>query len=337
MKILIIGPSWVGDAVISQSLLKVIHSKRSEAKIDVLSPEWTTRVFARMDEVSEIITLPFTHGQIKLKQRSVFGKTLISRHYDQIIVLPNSLKSALIPYFSKAPIRTGWRGEMRYFLINDLRVLDKTAFPRMVDRFVALALEKDSGLPSEIPLPSLRIEQENLTQLRKKHFIRMDTPIICLCPGAEFGPAKRWPARNFAQVAKTYLKKEWQVVLLGSKNDVAVGEEITESVNKNLDFFNLIGKTKLEDTIDLLASSQLVLTNDSGLMHIAASVQVPLLALYGPTSPDFTPPLSSKAKIIRKAEGYTKIRKGGLEGGYDQSLIDIKPPEVMETLLESEP
>jgi len=225
---------------------------------------------------------------------------------------------------------------MRYFLINDLRVLDKKAYPRMVDRFVALALDKGSSLPSDIPLPELRVDEENLLQLIKKYSIKIDTPLICLCPGAEFGPAKRWPASNFAQVANAYLKKDWQVILLGSENDVSVGKEITESVNKNLNFFNLIGKTKLEDVVDLLASSQLVLTNDSGLMHIAASVQVPLLALFGPTSPNFTPPLSPKAKIIRKAKGYTKIRQGSLEGGYHQSLIDIKPPEVLEALLESE-
>ena len=144
MKILIVGPSWVGDSVISQSLIKVILSKSKEAKIDVLSPEWTGNIFKRMDEVSETINLPFSHGEMKLKERADLGKTLRVKNYDQAIVLPNSLKSSLVPYFGEIPIRTGWRGEMRFFLINDMRILDKKISPRMIDRFVALAFKTKS-------------------------------------------------------------------------------------------------------------------------------------------------------------------------------------------------
>jgi heptosyltransferase-2 len=193
MKILIIGPSWVGDSVISQSLIKVILSKSKEAKIDVLSPEWTRNIFERMDEISETITLPFSHGEMKIKERMDLGKTLKEKNYDQAIVLPNSFKSSLVPYFGEIPIRTGRRGEMRYFLINDMRILDKKIFPRMVDRFVALAFKKNENLPSSIPYPSLKVEEENLDLLRVNFGIDSILPLICLCPGAEFGPAKRWP------------------------------------------------------------------------------------------------------------------------------------------------
>ena len=158
MKILIVGPSWVGDSVISQSLFKEILLKSKEAEIDVLSPEWARNIFSRMDEVSKTIKLPFSHGEIKLKERVDLGKKLKRKNYDQAIVLPNSLKSALGPYFSEIPIRTGWRGEMRYFLLNDMRILDKNIFPRMVDRFVALALKKDEDLPLSIPHPSLKTD-----------------------------------------------------------------------------------------------------------------------------------------------------------------------------------
>ena len=223
MKILIVGPSWVGDSVISQSLIKVILSKSKEAKIDVLSPEWTRNIFNRMDEVSETITLPFSHGEMKIKERVDLGKTLKEKNYDQAIVLPNSLKSSLIPYFSEIPIRTGWRGEMRYFLINDMRILDENIFPRMVDRFVALAFKKNASLPSSIPYPSLRIEEENLESLRVHFGIDSSSPLICLCPGAEFGPAKRWPTDYYSEVANNYLTKNWQVILLGSAKDILVG------------------------------------------------------------------------------------------------------------------
>ena len=336
MKILIIGPSWVGDSVISQSLLKVILSKSKEAKIDVLSPEWTRNIFNRMDEVSETITLPFSHGEMKIKERVDLGKMLQEKNYDQAIVLPNSLKSSLVPYFGEIPIRTGWRGEMRYFLINDMRILDKNIFPRMVDRFVALAFKKNASLPSSIPYPSLRIEETNLDSLRVDFGINSSSPLICLCPGAEFGPAKRWPTDYYSEVANNYLRKNWQVILLGSPNDIPMGEEIKKNINKESGFLNLIGQTKLVDAIDILSSSNLVLTNDSGLMHIAASVNINLIALYGPTSPLFTPPLSNKAVVIKKHDGYTKVRHGGLEEGYHQGLKDIKPEEVLSALLEFE-
>ena len=337
MKILIVGPSWVGDSVISQSLLKEILLKSKEAEIDVLSPQWTRNIFSRMDEVSKTIKLPFSHGEIKLKERVDLGKELKRKNYDQAIVLPNSLKSALVPYFSEIPIRTGWRGEMRYFLLNDMRILDKNIFPRMVDRFVALAFKKNEDLPLSIPYPSLKTDKENLDLLRVNFKIDLTSPLICLCPGAEFGPAKRWPTKYYSKVANEYLKKNWQVILLGSMNDVRIGKEIKSNINKESGFLNLIGQTKLVDTIDILSSANLVLTNDSGLMHIAASVDTPLVALYGPTSPEFTPPLSNKVKVIKNNEGFTKLRSGDLEDGYHQSLKDIKPEEVLAVLLEFEP
>ena len=336
MKILIVGPSWVGDSVISQSLFKEILLKSKEAEIDVLSPEWARNIFSRMDEVSKTIKLPFSHGEIKLKERVDLGKELKRKNYDQAIVLPNSLKSALVPYFSEIPIRTGWRGEMRYFLLNDMRILDKNIFPRMVDRFVALAFKKNEDLPLSIPYPSLKTDKENLDLLRVNFKIDLTSPLICLCPGAEFGPAKRWPTKYYSKVANEYLKKNWQVILLGSMNDVRIGKEIKSNINKESGFLNLIGQTKLVDTIDILSSANLVLTNDSGLMHIAASVDTPLVALYGPTSPEFTPPLSNKVKVIKNNEGFTKLRSGDLEDGYHQSLKDIKPEEVLAVLLEFE-
>ena len=298
MKILIVGPSWVGDSVISQSLFKIIFSEHKEICIDVLAPEWTIDIYQRMKEINHAHKNPFNHGEI--------------------------------------PLRTGWRGEMRYALINDLRILDKSKYPRMVDRFVALALEESAQLPSNIPFPSLSVHKENLDTLREKFKIDPNLPLICLCPGAEFGPAKRWPTNYYAAVANEYLKKDWQVVLLGSPNDLLIGEEINLQIKEQSGFLNLIGETKLKDVVDILSSSSLVLTNDSGLMHIAASVDVPLVALYGPTSPEFTPPLSNKVKVIKKNEGFTKLRTGDLEDGYYQGLKDIKPKEVLEALFEFE-
>ncbi len=336
MKILIVGPSWVGDSVISQSLFKIIFRKHKEICIDVLAPEWTIDIYQRMNEVNHAYKNPFNHGEIKIGDRMAFGNSIRVEKYDQAIVLPNSLKSSLIPFFAKIPVRTGWRGEMRYALINDMRTLNKSSYPRMVDRFVALALEEGTELPSDIPFPSLRVNKENLDSLIENFKIDPNLPLICLCPGAEFGPAKRWPTNYYAVVANEYLKKNWQVILLGSPNDLPIGDEIALQIKEQSGFFNLIGETKLRDAVDILSSSNLVLTNDSGLMHIAASVDVPLVALYGPTSPEFTPPLSNKVKVIKKNEGFTKLRTGDLEDGYYQGLKDIKPKEVLAALFEFE-
>ena len=336
MKILIVGPSWVGDSVISQSLLKVIHSKSEDIEIDVLSTKWTINIYERMDEISETILLPFDHGELRFKERTELGKSLKVKNYDQAIILPNSLKSSLVPFFAEIPLRTGWRGEMRYFLVNDIRKLNKNTHPRMVDRFVALGLKELDKLPSDIPFPSLVGNEANIIKLSSSHGIDLYKPLISLCPGAEFGPSKRWPSEYYAEVANNFLSRDWQILLLGSKNDVPIGKEIEKYSDQSHKILNLIGKTKLVDTVDIIKASKLVLCNDSGLMHIAASVDVPLVALYGPTSPEFTPPLSRKAKVIRKSEGFTKLRSGDLEGGYHQSLTNIKPKEVLAALSESE-
>ncbi len=258
MKILIVGPSWVGDSVISQSLFKKIFSIHQEICIDVLAPEWTIDIYQRMKEINHAHQNPFNHGEIKIGDRMAFGNSIRVEEYDQAIVLPNSLKSALIPFFAKIPLRTGWRGEMRYALINDMRILDKSKYPRMVDRFVALALEEGTELPSDIPFPSLRVNKENLDSLIENFKIDPNLPLICLCPGAEFGPAKRWPTNYYAEVAKEYLKKNWQVILLGSPNDLSIGVEITSQAKEQSGFFNLIGETKLRDAVDILSSSNLV-------------------------------------------------------------------------------
>ena len=336
MKILVVGSSWVGDSVISQSLFKIIHSKSEDIEIDVLSPKWTINIYERMNEISKTILLPFDHGEFRFKDRVELGKSLEVKNYDQAIVLPNSLKSSLVPFFAGIPLRTGWRGEMRYFLLNDVRKLNKINLPRMVDRFVALGLKEQDKIPSDIPYPSLVGNNVNIKKLSSSHGIDLNKPLISLCPGAEFGPSKRWPSEYYAEVANDFLSRDWQVLLLGSQNDVPIGKEIEMYSDQSDKVFNLIGKTQLVDTVDILKESKLVLCNDSGLMHIAASVDVPLVALYGPTSPEFTPPLSSKAKVIRKSKGYKKLRRGDLEGGYHQSLKDIKPKEVLSVLSESE-
>ncbi|VFS61486.1 ADP-heptose--LPS heptosyltransferase 2 [Kluyvera cryocrescens] len=158
--------------------------------------------------------------------------------------------------------------------------------------------------------------------------------MIGFCPGAEFGPAKRWPHYHYATLAKQLIDEGNQIVLFGSAKDNDAGNEIIAALSEEQKTWcrNLAGETQLEQAVILLAACKAVVTNDSGLMHVAAALNRPLVALYGPSSPDFTPPLSNKARVIRLITGYHKVRKGDSAQGYHQSLIDITPARVLEEL-----
>ena len=334
MKILIIGPSWVGDSVMAQTLYKRLKNEIPECTIDVFSPEWCLTLTKRMPEVSMGIASPFQHGEVKLISRYNFGKQLRESSYDRSIVLTNSLKSSLIPFFAQIPIRTGWLGEMRYAFINDIRVLEKKDGNLMVEKFAALSVEKQNYNLENLPLPSLQVDLKNQQEKLDSLGINADLPCLAICPGAEFGPSKKWPPKFYSEVAKEYVNNGWNVLSFGSQNDIVTGYEIQNLNNliEEKNFHNLIGKTTLEDVVDLLAFCEKVVTNDSGLMHIAAAVDRPLIALYGPSSPEYTPPLVSRRRIIRKTEGYEKIRRGDTDEGYHQSLLSIEPSEVIRAL-----
>ncbi len=340
MKILVIGPSWVGDMMMSQSLYRTLKALHPQAEIDVMAPGWCRPLLAKMPEVNSAIPMPLGHGAFAIGERRRLGIALRSTHYDQAYVLPNSFKSALVPFFAKATRRTGWRGEMRYGLLNDLRVLDKSAFPLMVQRYVALAYEgkniqSASDLPQPLLWPKLTVTDEEIADVTASFNISDERPMIGFCPGAEFGPAKRWPHYHYAQLAEKLIsEKGYQVLLFGSTKDQPAGEDICNLLSDEAKAYcrNLSGDTSLEQAVNLIAACDAIISNDSGLMHIAAALDRPLVALYGPSSPDFTPPLSNKAEVIRLISGYHKMRKGDGDSGYHQSLIDIQPELVLTAL-----
>ena len=334
MKFLIVGPSWVGDAVMAQTLYKLIKNSNKDAQIEVLSPNWSMPILERMEEVSRPIISPFNHGELKIKARFDFGKQLREEGYERAIVMTNSLKSSLIPFFAKIPVRTGWLGEMRIGLINDLRAKEMSNYPLMIEQFAKLSINPNEDLKKSLPYPSLSVDSRNLKEQLVTLGINSEKPSIAICPGAEFGPAKKWPPNYYAEVCNEYLSNSWNVLVFGSLNDEITGNSIQGGIDKELSdhFFNLIGKTSLIDVIDLLSHCKKVVTNDSGLMHIAAAVDTPLVAVYGPSSPQFTPPLIDNHVVLRKFEGFDKIREGSEEHGYHESLIAIKPSEVLEGL-----
>lgn len=329
-RFLIVGPSWVGDMVLAQSLFKVLKQRRPEARLDVLAPAWTLPLLARMPEVAEGIALPFGHGELKLGERLRLGRSLRPRDYDRAVVLPNSLKSAIVPFLAHARIRTGFVGEIRYGLLNDTRRLDKRALPRTVDRFVALAIDPGEPLPA-IPNPRLRADRSNAeTALRRLGRPMPDTPVLGLCPGAEYGPAKRWPVEYFAEVARAKLDQGWEVWLFGSDKDALVTGDIQAHTNRRC--LNLAGRTALAEAIDLLALTTAVITNDSGLMHVAAALDRPVVAIYGSSDPHHTPPMNEQAKVLYLALSCSPCFKRECPLGHLKCLRDLLPERVLELL-----
>jgi heptosyltransferase II len=294
-RILIVAPSWVGDAILSEPLVAVLREPLEEPIVDVLASPWCAPVYERVRGVGKIIENPFRHGELGLKRRRELAREIRLRGYTRAFILPNSFKSALIPWFAGIPRRIGYAGEGRRALLTEARRLDPTALPRLVDRFVALAVPKGRLIPTP-PAPVLAPNASNAFAAMRALMLSTHRPIAILCPGAEYGPAKRWPAEHFIALARRLLEEGYAVWLLGSPNDQAAALPIAAAIPGVRD---LTGRTDLGTAIDLLSLASVVVSNDSGLMHAAAAVGRPLVALFGSSSPDYTPPLSPLAQIAK--------------------------------------
>lgn len=325
-KILVVGPAWVGDMMMAQSLFKLLKLRHPDADIDVVAPAWTEPLLARMPEVHEAILLQVGHGQLRLGLRIGLGWRLRERRYDWAIVLPRSYKSAIVPFLARARRRTGFLGEWRWGLLNDIRELDREALPRNVDRFHVLGLEPGEPLPAETPLPRLEAKSADAA-LANLGLQRPEGPALGMCPGAEYGPTKRWPAEYFTEVANSRLDAGWQVWLFGSEKDAPITRQINALTGDRC--LDLGGRTRLAEVIDLMALMTQVVTNDSGLMHVAAAVDRPLVAVYGSTATGFTPPLHPKAKIVSLNMPCCPCNKRECPFGHLKCLRDIQPEQVL--------
>jgi heptosyltransferase-2 len=325
-RVLVVAPAWVGDAIMMQPLLMRLAERRPHRPIDVLAPAWVLPLLARMPEVDRSIPSPFRHGDLKVPARRALGRELARRGYGEAFVLPNSMTSALVPFFAGIGVRTGYRGEMRYGLLNDVRRLDPVALPLMVERFAALADRPGAALRRPVPTPHLRADTASRDALLDRLRLSPDRPVAILCPGAEYGPAKRWPAAHFATLAIRLAARGLQSWILGSPKDAAIGAEI--AIASGSAAVDLCGRTGLADAIDLLSIAAVVVTNDSGLMHVACALDRPTVALYGSSSTGFTPPLSARATPLTLGLSCSPCFRRECPLGHLDCLVKLTPDRV---------
>jgi len=285
---LVIAPQWIGDAVMTEPLLRRLAARGERLTVGALP--WVAPVYRAMPQVAEVIEFPFAHGGLQFKARRSVAKRIEGR-FDKAYVLPNSLKSALLPFLASIPERIGYLGEARVGLLTH-RLKNPKNKPPMVAFYSALSGE--TGLESD--RPALHIAASSIASTLDELGLRQGAYVV-FAPGAEFGPAKRWPARHFSALAA---RLALPVVLLGSGKEAPLCDEIAAPVNalQAGKCLNLAGKTSLPQALALIAASHSTVSNDSGLMHVASALGVPQVAIFGSSSPLHTPPLSDKAIVL---------------------------------------
>jgi len=292
----VVAPNWIGDALMAQPLFARLHEKLPGIAIDALAPPWVTPVLERMPEIDRVIPAPFRHGALQLRERWRLAQNLRGAGYRQAIVLPNSWKSALVPYFADIPVRSGYVGESRYGLLNLLYRREQGRREPMITHYARLAERPGSAPPESLPPPLIAADRETARATAARFGIAPERRLVVLCPGAEYGPAKRWPPEYFGAFARTLPPQGVDTIALGSAADAAACRAVEQASGGRVN--SLAGRTTLGEAIDLIALAALVVSNDSGLMHLAAALQRPQIALFGSSSPEHTPPRSEQARVL---------------------------------------
>lgn len=318
-KVLVVAPAWVGDMVMAHAIVPGLAARGAE--VHFLAPASTAPLSTRMPGVAATHRHSARRGRLDWRRRRQAAQQLRRDGFDQAIVLPGSFKSALTPALAGVPKRTGFRGEARFGLINDMRPLDKEAMPRLVDRFAALA----DTTPAP---PRLRADETARPRLFARLGITLDRPAVALCPGAEYGAAKRWPAEHFAGLAELCADAGAAVWVLGSAAD----REAAAAIAKCAAVVDLTGRTSLVEAVDVLAAASGAVTNDSGLMHVAGALGVPVVAVFGSTSTVFTPPLGDRSVVVERQLACRPCFARECRLGHLECLRGLPPARVFEEL-----
>ena len=329
MKALIVAPAWVGDMVMAHTLVQALHAQHADAEVHMAAPPETAPLGERMPGVHGVHVLATTHGALGWRERRRLGLGLRGMDFDAAYVLPNSFKSALLPCWARIPRRIGALGEARFGLLNDWRRMDPNRHPKMIERFMALAYPPGQRLPQPYPQPVLRVDPVNRDALVGRFGLAGSGLVTVLCPGAEYGAAKRWPAAHFTDLARARLQAGHAVWVIGSPSDRELGVTIAGAAPGTV---NLAGRTRLTDAVDLLSLADAVVTNDSGLMHVACALSVRVVALYGSTSPQFTPPLDAKAQVLTLGLDCQPCFQRECPLGHLNCLRELRPDVVVRAL-----
>ncbi|WP_377701837.1 lipopolysaccharide heptosyltransferase II [Pseudoduganella sp. UC29_71] len=339
-RILVISPNWIGDAVMAQPLLALLRAAHPEQPIDVLAPPQVAPVWRQMAEVGEVLETPFRHGPLQLRERWRYARRLRRRGYAAAYVLPNTLKYALIPWLAGIPKRVGYKGESRYGLINVMHFDDVPPRP-MVPFYAALARPPEAAL-QPVPRPVLQASADQVAAACARAGLDPQRPLVAFAPGAEFGSAKRWPATHFAGLAQAIAAAhpQAQIALLGSPKDKDVCTQVVQAAEAGAAaagvpapaLFNLAGATSLAEAVALIAHAGAVVSNDSGLLHIASALNRPVIAIYGPTDPGHAPPFSDVAASISLHLACAPCKQRECPLGHHDCMEKIAPQQVWQTL-----
>lgn len=311
----------------AQALYKALLSYSTSAEIHVVAPAWSRPLLTRMPEIKNVIGLDITHGELGLGKRIALGRQLRAEAYTQAIILPRSFKSAIVPWMAKIPRRIGDKGEFRYGLLTRMFPSNKDkTIPNVCNYLRYLDIKTDIAQIKQDYSPQLSVDADNQKKVLAANNISKEVSLVACMVGAEYGPSKQWPAEHFATLIDMLYEQGLQVCILGSAKDVAQSEKIQSQCRHPV--VNLCGKTTLTDVIDLLAVCRVAVTNDSGLMHIAAAVDVPVVAMYGGTTPAYTPPLHKRAKSFYLSLACSPCWQRTCQYDHYRCLKDILPQDV---------
>lgn len=323
-----IAPPWVGDLVFTQSLFRLLKQRYLDCRITVLAAPYLRTLLAKMPEVDRWLPSPFQSGRFDLKARLSLAFKIRKQGFTDVYLISNSWKSALMPFLAGIVRRIGWRGEMRYGLLNDLRIFNRLLLPLMYERFAALAFDRGQWFKRPLPRPQLATSQVELNKVVIK--LRLDVtsrPVLAIAVGSAGGECKCWPINHQIVLARHYLQLGWQVWLLGGASESVKADRIQQATDWRC--VDLTGDTDLGEITELLVLPKVLVAGDTGLLHLAAAVGTAVVGIYGSTTPMFTPPLTDMGVALWRRDSCSPCYRKKCVYGDMHCLWGITPQQVI--------